>query len=103
MQLEYCSGSKGTIDLLKLWSSSKRGHWHLVCHYDRQTSDLVRFEQGFASAGLRRNLEFIMQNQTDFLLPQNRGRGGLLQIEKPTQQDADIAQQTSRAYLRITE
>jgi hypothetical protein len=101
MQMEYGFGAEGTIDFLKLWRSSDRGHWHLVCQYDLQTQNLVRFEKGYASAGLRRNLEFIMQHQSDFLPLHNYGREGLLQIQEPTQEQVDAAQTELAVHLKL--
>ena len=47
----------------------------------------VRFDNGYESEGLSNILERVMQHQTFFVLPENLGRQGLLQIATPTEED----------------
>jgi hypothetical protein len=58
----------------------------------------VRFDNGYQSEGLAHILEFVMQHQSEFDLPVNRGRQGLLQISTPTQDETaaanDLVQRT---------
>ena len=95
MHIEYGFGPLGTLDYLKFWSSITRGHWLLVCEYWMSASTLhstgVRFENGYQSKGLAHILESVMQHQNSFVLPENRGRQGLLQILTPTEQESTAA------------
>ena len=51
----------------------------------------VRFDNGYKSEGLAHILEFVMQHQSEFDLPLNRGRQGLLQISTPTSEESAAA------------
>ncbi len=103
MQVNYEFSLKGDIDSLALWLSIGRGHWYLVCQYGLRTDKSVQFQNGYSSADLARNLDFIMQHQDNFLPLHNYGRAGLLQIQKPTPEEADMARQSCEAYLKITD
>jgi hypothetical protein len=91
IHIEYGFVPTGTLDYLKIWSSVSPGHWLLACEYWMSESTFhgmgVRFDNGYSSQGLSNILERVMQHQTSFALPENRGRQGLLQIPTPTEED----------------
>jgi hypothetical protein len=91
IHIEYGFAPTGTLDYLKIWSSLTRGHWLLACDYWMSESAFhsagVRFDNGYESEGLSNILERVMQHQTSFVLPENMGRQGLLQIPTPTEED----------------
>ena len=91
IHIEYCFAPTGTLDYLKIWSSLTRGHWLLACEYWMSESTFhaagVRFDNGYESEGLSNILERVMQHQTSFVLPENMGQQGLLQIARPTEGD----------------
>jgi hypothetical protein len=93
IHIEYGFAAGGTLDYLKVWSSLTRGHWLLACEYWMSANTFhdtgVRFENGYESEDLAHILEFVMQRQSEFILPSNLGRQGLLQISTPT--DEEIA------------
>jgi hypothetical protein len=95
MHIEYGFAPAGTLDYLKFWSSISRGHWRLACEYWMSASTLhragVRFENGYQSKGLAQILESVMQHQSSFVLPENLGRQGLLQISTPTAPESTAA------------
>jgi hypothetical protein len=95
IHVDYCFSAEGSVDSLKLWLSTTRGHWQLACEYSMtdstQEQSVVHFEQGYESADLARNLEFIMRRQDAFRPAQNHGRHGLLQVFAPTQQETETA------------
>ena len=95
VHVEYGFAPTGTLDYLKVWSSITRGHWLLACEYWMSANTFhsagVRFDNGYASEGLANILESVMQHQTSFVLPPNRGRQGLLQIPNPTQAESVVA------------
>jgi hypothetical protein len=103
MQVNYEFSLKGDIDSLALWLSIARGHWYLVCRYGLHTDNSVQFQNGYRSADLARNLDLIMKHQDNFLPLHNYGRAGLLQIQKPTQEEVDMARELFEAYLKIPE
>lgn len=59
----------------------------------------VRFDNGYESEGLAHTLEFVMQRQNAFALPSNRGRQGLLQISKPTEEESAAAAESMSAVF----
>jgi hypothetical protein len=95
IHIEYGFGPTDTLDYLKVWSSLTRGHWLLACEYWMSESRFhgtgVTFDNGYESEGLAHILEFVMQHQSEFALPTNRGRQGLLQISTPTQEESAAA------------
>jgi hypothetical protein len=95
IHIEYGFAPTGTLDYLKIWSSLTRGHWLLACEYWMSESIFhgagVRFDNGYESEGLSNILERVMQHQTSFVLPENMGRQGLLQISTPTEEDCSAA------------
>jgi hypothetical protein len=95
IHIEYGFAPAGTLDYLKFWSSITRGHWLLACEYWMSASTLhragVRFENGYQSKGLAHILESVMEHQNSFVLPENLGRQGLLQILTPTEQESTAA------------
>ena len=111
VQIEYDFAAGGTLDYLKIWSSISRGHWLLAVEYwmspSKSHSTGIHFENGYESDTLKHFLDLAMQHQTDFSLPVDRGRQGLLQIATPTQQESVVAsaliQETLRHPGSITE
>src|SRR5579872_2785339 len=106
IHIEYGFAPTGTLDYLKIWSSLTRGHWLLACEYWMSESTFhgagVRFDNGYESEGLANILECVMQHQTSFELPENRGRQGLLQISTPTEEDRSAASEWIReAFDRL--
>jgi hypothetical protein len=95
IHIEYGFAPTGTLDYLKFWSSLTRGQWLLACEYWMSESTFhgagVRFDNGYESEGLSNILERVMQHQTSFVLPENLGKQGLLQIPAPTEEDLSAA------------
>jgi hypothetical protein len=103
IHIEYGFAPDGTLDYLKVWSSLTRGHWLLACEYWTSETTFhgagVHFENGYESEGLAQLLESVMRHQTQFDLPTNRGRQGLLQISMPTPDESAAAGQFVRESL----
>jgi hypothetical protein len=95
IQIEYGFSACGTLDYLKFWSSVSRGHWLLAVEYWASPSNShstgVHFENGYESEALQHILDAVMQHQTEFSLPVDFGRQGLLQVATPTQQETIVA------------
>ena len=95
IHIEYGFAAGGTLDYLKVLSSPTRGHWFLVCDYwmsaNNSHSAGIRFENEYQSEGLAQILEVAMQHQNSFVLPQDLGRQGLLQISTPTAEESVAA------------
>jgi hypothetical protein len=91
IHVEYGFAPTDALDYLKIWSSVTRGHWLLACEYWMSANTFhaagIRFDNGYESEGLSNILERVMQHQTSFVLPENMGRQGLLQIPTPSEED----------------
>jgi hypothetical protein len=111
VHIEYGFAAGGTLDYLKFWSSISRGHWLLAVEYwmspSKSHSTGVHFENGYESDALKHFLDLAMQHQTDFSLPVDRARQGLLQIATPTLQERVVASalinETLRHFGSLTE
>ena len=107
MQLEYRGGPTHSLDSLKLWSSTARGYWNLVCEYWMQSS--TTHQQGITFAGtnsspaLTRMLDAIMHHQEAFSRDSTELFDGLVQVDAPDEaQSATARLQMGLALGRIT-
>ena len=95
IHMEYGFAVTGTLDYVQVWSSITRGHWLLACNYWMSAATThpagIHFENGYQSEGLGHIMDAVMQHQTAFLLPEDLGRKGLIQIQTPTQEDGVAA------------
>lgn len=93
LQVEYRIGAGGSLDYLKLWASTTRGVWKLVCEYWMQSSSGhesgTTFNGANAPGDFTWMLDAIMQHQQAFLPGSRNFVDGLVQINRPT--DADLA------------
>lgn len=93
LQIEYRIGPDRSIDYLKLWSSTTRGVWNLICEYWMKSSSGhesgTTFNGGKYSGDFTWMLDAIMQHQRAFLLGSPDFVDGLIQVSLPT--DADLA------------
>jgi hypothetical protein len=107
IQIEYGFAADGTIECLKLWASINRGHWLLAVEYWASRSDPrdpgVHFENGYESDALKQVLQTVMPHQSEFVLPVDLGRQGLLQIPIPTQQESAVSSSLINETLRHVE
>ena len=106
IHIEYGFAPGGTLDYLKVLSSLTPGHWFLVCDYwmsaNSSHSAGISFENKYQSEGLAQILEVAMQHQSSFVLPQDLGRQGLLQISTPTaEESAGAAALINLAFDRL--
>jgi hypothetical protein len=107
MQLEYRSGLTHSLDSLKLWSSTSRGYWNLVCEYWMQSSTThqqgITFTGTYSSPALTRMLDAIMHHQDAFSRDSTELLDGLVQVASPNEtQSAAARLQMSQALERIT-
>jgi len=95
IQVEYRTGLHHSLEYLKLWSSTKRGYWHLIGEYWMHSStgheSGATFSGGNYSAGLALMLDAIMQHQEAFLPPSSDFLDGLVQIKEPSETDLEAA------------
>lgn len=93
MQVEYRTGTSHSLEYLKLWSSTTRGVWNLVCEYWMQSSpgheSGATFSGRECSGDFTWMLDAIMQHQGAFTPGSSDFVEGLVQINRPT--DTDLA------------
>jgi hypothetical protein len=107
MQLEYRVGQTRSLESLKLWSSTSRGYWNLVCEYWMQSSTThqqgITFTGTYSSPGLGRMLDAIMHHQEAFSFDCAEPLDGLVQVASPGEtQSAAARLQMTQALERIT-
>src|SRR5690348_1022235 len=96
MQVEYQTGPSHTLEYLKIWSSTTRGYWNLVCEYWMQAGS--GHESGATFSGHEYSGDFtwmldaIMQHQGAFRPVSTDFVEGLVQIKQPTDRDLASAQ-----------
>lgn len=101
ISIEYQTGADGSLDFFKIWASTIRGHWKLVCEcwlrplWSNATG--LRFSNDFHSVDFAHTLEYVMGHQEAFLkLPHQHGT---IQIYPPTQEERrEAALWTSVAF-----
>lgn len=86
IQVEYGPGTDNQIEWLKVWSSTQRGHWNLVCEYwmaEHPFGNIgLQFAAGYHSDVLGQSLNLIMQHQRQFASP-DKGSLSLIQVYPP--------------------
>jgi hypothetical protein len=96
IQLEYHAGSGRSLEYLKCWSSTQRGHWHLVCEYWMKAGSTyqsgVTFDGSICSADFVWMLDAIMQHQAAFPSSSSDFPDGLIQISHPSKSFIGLAQ-----------
>ena len=93
IQVEYHTGPEGVLEYLKVWASTERGYWKLVCEYWKSSlwSHVpgCSFGKNHHPGDFSRRLESVMQDEYDFAkLPQ---QDGLIQIYPPTESERHAA------------
>ena len=100
LHIEYTFAADNSLDYLKIWACVASGEWHLAGAYWAVSSTFhnkgIRFEHGFQSDVLGRNLEFVVQHQPDFSPSLDRTRTGLLKIQRPTEIESTAATEVMR-------
>lgn len=103
LQVEYRVGLGRSLDYLKLWSSTTRGVWNLVCEYWMQSGSGhesgTTFNGGHYSRDFTWMLDAIMQHQPEFLPGPRDFVDGLVQINRPNAADLASARADMNAAL----
>lgn len=97
IHIEYDVTPSGALDYLQIWSCITRGHWLLVCEYQRaalESHGSLRFHNGYQSEDLARILEAVIAHPKSFILPQKLDRARLVQIATPTKKESTAAAAT---------
>jgi len=108
VHVEYKNVSDLPLDSLEVWAISNRGYGTLVCRYSSAPSNSalrssavpkIRFANSYQSKTLVNILDFIMRHQGQFARPVDHSVHGLVQIDRPSDQDRSDAAGWSQAVL----
>ena len=94
IQIEYQTGADGSLDFFKIWASTVRGRWDLICEFwakplwSHDTG--LRFGADYHSVDFAHTLELVMRREDAFSkLPDQQG---LIQISPPTPEERTAAE-----------
>ena len=107
MRFQYRIGPYQLLKHLKLWLSTSRGHWKLVCEYwmeaDTKHPSGITFSRNYSSAGLTCMLDAITHHPGEFALDRGDMLDRLVQIPCPDDtQLAAARHQLTRVLERMT-
>jgi len=95
IQIEYRIESDGSLQYLRIWVSTKRGYWSLVCEQwiTAAWSHVpgLQFSEGYYSEALAHFLEIVARHQSAFHNVSGTCRNGSIQISPPTDGESRLA------------
>jgi hypothetical protein len=101
IHIEYQNGVDGSLDYLKIWSSTIRGYWSLVCEYWVRllwgNATGLRFGPDYHSVGLAHALELVMGHESSF--SKLHGQHGVIQVYAPTEEERRAAACSATAVI----
>lgn len=109
VHVEYGTAPEPSLQYVKIWSSTTRGAWDLICEYwicpgaSRIPAVGLTFSNGYYSADLARMLEEMMCHK-DGVPNSLSGKTGvnLIMVQTPTEHDQSEANACmSKAYKRV--
>jgi hypothetical protein len=101
VQIEYHSGPTGSMEFVKVWGATIRGHWNLICEQWHSTASKpseLRFANGHKSEVFHGMLDSIMQHQELFQPGIPPGMDGMIQVSPPTDQERIAALKMMDAF-----
>jgi hypothetical protein len=109
VHVEYATAPEPSLQYLKIWLSTTRGTWDLICEYWMHSAPSsipaagLTFSNGYYSAALAQMLEHMMRHQEG--VPNSlAGKTGvnLIQVQPPTEDERRKAGDCmNEAYQRI--
>jgi hypothetical protein len=88
IHIEYHVEPLGSVEFVKVWASTIRGEWNLICeHWSRAGGSHesgLRLLGGYKSAGLERMLQSVLQHREIFLVGTAPGSDRMIQVFPPT-------------------
>jgi hypothetical protein len=100
VHIECSNGPDRALEFLKIWSSTLRGDWSLVCEYWMRPRPAlpagVTFSNGYCSSQLTRMLGMIMQHQQSFVSDSAPLAADLIQVGAPSRKDVTAAEKCMR-------
>ena len=91
IHIEYHVEATGSVEFVKVWGSTTRGSWNLICeHWMRWNATHpsgLRFSNSYKSDRLAKMLDTIMQHQAILPVGTAPGKDRLIQVQAPTNDD----------------
>ena len=88
IHIEYHVEPPGSIEFVKVWASTIRGEWNLICEYGMRPGGSrengLRLVGKYKSAGLERMLQSVLQNRGTFLSGTVSLGDNMIQVSPPT-------------------
>jgi len=86
VHVEYHVGEERIIDDLRIWSSTARGYWSLVCHcsIDPDLSCTLHFRNGYQDGDFGGLLSAVMERQDKFPHKRIANANYLVQVGPPS-------------------
>jgi hypothetical protein len=99
IQLEYHIGEQPLIDDLRIWSSTARGFWSLVCHcsVNPDLSCTLNFKNGYQTGDFGKLLKAIMRHQGEFAHKRAVNTNYLVRVGPPSVDVVAIAKSSVEA------
>src|SRR5579864_8167990 len=107
IHVEYRNMSELPLNSVEVWKIKNRGNGTLVCRHTILRTDSspvapepleIRFANNYRSTILAENLDFIMRNQQEFSRHPDRSVFGLVQIDRPNEEERKSAAIWSRGF-----
>jgi hypothetical protein len=105
IHIEYHVEPPGSIEFVKVWASTIRGEWNLICEYwmrprGSRESGLHLFGK-YKSAGLERMLRSVLQNRGTFLPGAVSLGDHMIQVSPPTDPERVAAGKRNVLHSRL--
>jgi len=95
IHIEYHVEPLGSVEYMKIWASTVRGYWELVCeHWMRSHPNHaggLRFDNNYKSDQLSKMLDMIMQHQEILFVGVAPGKDPMVQVHPPNGADKAVA------------
>ncbi len=91
IHIEYHVEATGSVEFVKVWGSTIRGYWSLICEHRMRWNTAhqsgLHFSNGYKSDRLAEMLDTIMQRQGALLVGAAPGKDRMIQVHPPTDDD----------------
>jgi len=86
IHIEYHVEPRGAVEFVKVWASTIRGEWNLICeHWMPTNASHGSVTRRAESAGLERMLQTVLQHREMFLVGTAPGSDRMIQVFPPTE------------------
>jgi hypothetical protein len=101
INVEYHNSPEHLMEYLKVWASSDRGYWTMICEYWKCSlwSHIpgISFGKGYSPGDFSRRLEDLMQHENDF--DKAAQLDSLIQISPPTANERSVSESQTEALV----